>query len=361
MRVRPDRRADWLSPAHLSTLLLVLITAICIWLCYRLAAPFLPALVWAGALAVLFSPLQHWLELKLPRAHLATPVCLLLIALLVVVPVIFVVQQLALQAASSAQLIEAKIASGEWRRAIGARPYVGPLLDRLEAQMDLPGALQLLNERLNRFAGSLLRGSLFQLIGLAITFYVLFYFLRDRQVVLKAIERLSPLSAAEMQQLYAEISNTVHATIYGTLAVASIQGLLGGLMFWWLGLPAPLLWGLVMALLAVVPVLGAFVVWLPAALFLLLEGSWERALILAAWGVLVVGTVDNLLRPLLVGSRLKLHTLLVFVSVVGGLIVFGAAGMVLGPVTLTVTLVLLQYWSAQRALVLPQAANEPLP
>ena len=94
-------------------------------------------------------------------------------------------------------------------------------------------------------------------------------------------------------------------------------------------------------LLAVVPVLGAFVVWVPAALFLALEGSWGKALILILWGGLVVGTVDNLLRPILVGNRLKLHTVLAFIAVVGGLILFGPAGLILGPVILTLTTVLL--------------------
>ena len=100
-----------------------------------------------------------------------------------------------------------------------------------------------------------------------------------------------------------------------------------------------------MALLAVVPMAGAFVVWLPAALFLVSEGSWEKALILTLWGMLVVGTIDNLLRPILVGNRLKLHTVLAFISVVGGLMLFGPAGLILGPVILTITMILLEIWS----------------
>jgi predicted PurR-regulated permease PerM len=137
--------------------------------------------------------------------------------------------------------------------------------------------------------------------------------------------------------------------LLGTLAVSAAQGLLGGLMFWWLGLSAPLLWGVMMALLAVVPVLGAWVVWIPAALFLALEGSWGKTLILAVWGGAVVGTIDNLLRPILVGKRLKVHTVLAFISLVGGLIVFGASGLILGPVVLTITTVLLEIWRSRTA------------
>lgn len=131
-----------------------------------------------------------------------------------------------------------------------------------------------------------------------------------------------------MDRLFERVSNTIHATVYGTLESAAAQGLLGGLMFWWLGLSAPLLWGVVMALLAIVPVLGAFVVWVPAALVLALEGSWGKALILVLWGMLVVGTIDNLLRPILVGKRLEQHTVLAFISVVGGLLLFGPAGLI---------------------------------
>jgi len=147
-----------------------------------------------------------------------------------------------------------------------------------------------------------------------------------------------------MGRLFGRVGDTIFATVYGTLAVSLIQGLLGGLMFWCLGLPAPLLWGVVMALLAVVPMLGASVIWAPAAIFLALDGSWEKALVLAVWGVLVVSTIDNLLRPILVGKRLKLHTVHAFISMVGGVILFGSAGLILGPVVFTVTAVLLEIW-----------------
>lgn len=141
----------------------------------------------------------------------------------------------------------------------------------------------------------------------------------------------------------------MHATIDGTLAVAAVQGTLGGLMFWQLGLPSPLLWGIVIGALAVVPVLGAFVVWIPAAIFLALEGGWGKALVLIGWGGVVVGGIDNLLYPILVGNRLKMHTVLAFISVVGGLIVFGPSGLILGPVAVTITMWLLEIWRSRNA------------
>ena len=329
---------------------LLALTVFGVLLCWWMAAPFLPAVVWALALAVLFTPLQRWLEGRLGRhRNVAALASLALIAVLVVVPMSFVGQQLATQAINGARLIEARASSGEWRRAVAARPQLAALVARVDPYVDVPGAVSTLANRLSATAGQVVTGSAMKLLTFGLVFYLLFFMLRDRAQALAALRALSPLDDTEMDQLLARLDDTIHATVYGTLAVASAQGLLGGLMFWWLGLPAPLLWGLVMTLLAVVPVLGAFIVWIPAALFLALEGEWVKALILTGWGMFVVGTVDNLLRPLLVGRRLKLHTVPAFFSVVGGLLLFGASGLILGPMLLTATVFLLALWTRPAA------------
>lgn len=348
---------DWGSKRHVQTLVLMMVTGFGLLLCYRLALPFLPSLAWALALAVLFAPFQAWLESRLGRPSLAALIAVLVIALIVVVPLIFVVQQLVHQVTQGAALVQEKVDSGEWRRALEAPSRLAPVLDRIERQFDVPGTARELASWISTVAGSIVKNSVYRIVEFSITFYLLFFFLRDRQMALQALRYLSPLSAAESDRICGRVGDTIHATVYGTLAVSSVQGLLGGLMFWWLGLPAPLLWGVVMALLAVVPVIGAFVVWIPAALFLAIEGSWGKALILALWGMLVVGTIDNLLRPILVGNRLKLHTVLAFISVVGGLMLFGPAGLILGPVALTITMVLLEIWSQRNLADAAQAST----
>jgi len=344
----PDPSAnDWGSRSHVQTLVLMAVTAFGIYLCYRLAVPFLPPLAWALGLAVLFTPFQRWVESKLKHPRLAAFVSVLVIGLIVVVPLTFVGQRLIMQAAQGAALIDAKVSSGEWRQTFEAQPRLAPIADRIEKQIDLPGTVKSFASWLGSYAGSIVTGSMLQVIDFCLTFYLLFFLLRDRRAALQTLKSLSPLTGVEMDRIFRRVSDTIHATIYGTLAVAAVQGLLGGLMFWWLDLPAPLLWGVVMAVMALVPVLGAFVVWIPATLFLALEGSWGKALILAVWGVVVVGTIDNLLRPILVGRRLKLHTILAFMSVVGGLILFGPAGLILGPAVLAITTVLLEIWSGR--------------
>jgi len=339
---------EWGSRRHIQALALIVATGGGLYLCYRLALPFLPALAWALALAILFTPFHRWLESKLKHPGLTAAFSVLIVGLIVVVPATFVAQRLIMESARGAEIIKTRVESGEWRRAIEAQPRLAPLADWIEHKVDLPGTVKALASWLTTTAGAIVKGSVVQVIGFCLTFYFLFYFLRDHGAALTSLRVLSPLSTADMDHLFRRVADTIYATVYGTLAVSAVQGLLGGLMFWWLGLPAPLLWGVVMGLLAAVPVVGAFVVWIPAALFLALEGSWGKALILTAWGALVVGTIDNLLRPILVGNRLQLHTLLAFISVVGGLMMFGPPGLILGPVALTVTTVLLDLWR-QRA------------
>jgi predicted PurR-regulated permease PerM len=150
-------------------------------------------------------------------------------------------------------------------------------------------------------------------------------------------------------EVFQRVADTIHGTIYGSLLVALIQGTMGGLMFWLVGLPSPVVWGAIMCLLAVVPNLGTFVVWTPAALMLALNGEWGRALVLTAWGAIAIGLIDNLLYPYLVGHRLRLHTLAVFFALVGGIMLLGASGVVLGPVILVITWALVDVWRRRTA------------
>jgi len=340
---------DWGSRSHVHTLALMAVTLAAIYFSYRLAAPFFPSLAWALALAVVFVPLNRWLESKVKYPNLAATISVLVVIVIVVVPVTFVMERIIGEAARGAETVKTLVESGAWRRTLESYPLLGPVGDWIEQQLDLPGLINTATSWLTNLGASFVQGSVLQLIGIVLTFYLLFYFLRDRGAALEWLRFLSPLSRADMSRLFDEVSDTVHATVYGTFVVAIVQGTLGGLMFWWLGLPAPLLWGIVMGLLAVVPVLGAFVVWIPAAIFLVLDGSVGKALLLTLWGAVVVGGIDNLLYPMLVGRRLKMHTVLAFISIVGGLLVFGASGLILGPVIFTVTRLLLEIWSNQNA------------
>jgi len=340
---------DWSSYSHIQSLVLIAVTIIGIYFCYRLAAPFIPAFAWALALAILFAPLYRWFESKVKYPSLAAAICVLVAALIVVVPAIFLVDQMIGEASRGAETIKKIVDAGQWRRSLDAHPLIAPVVGWIDQQFDLTEIVNAAVSWLTSTAASFVNISVLNLIGIVLTFYLFFYFLRDRGILLESIRSLSPLAEKDMDRMFDGVNDTVHATLYGTVTVAVVQGTLGGLMFWWLDLPAPVLWGTVMAVLAVVPVLGAFIVWIPAAIFLFLAGSGGKALLLTLWGAIVVGGIDNLLYPILVGARLKMHTVLAFVALVGGLIVFGTSGLILGPVLFTVTKILLEIWSRQNA------------
>jgi predicted PurR-regulated permease PerM len=150
------------------------------------------------------------------------------------------------------------------------------------------------------------------------------------------------LSESDIDILFSRVKDTIQATLRGMVALSALQGLLGGLMFWWLGVPSPWFWALVAAVFAFVPVVDTFVLWLPAAVYLGLEGRWGEALGVAALGSVLVRGIENFLYPVLVKDQLKVPSVSIFVSLVGGLLLFGWSGLVLGPVIITVTSALLE-------------------
>lgn len=308
-----------------------------------LALPFLPALTWALVLAIVLLPLHRGLERRLRNRSAAALASVAIAAILICLPLAFVVRQLAGEAARGAGYVGGIIR--QWGEVEIAPDYPGiaRFLSWLTDNLNPAGTFATLGGWLTDHSASLLRGSIGQVVTLVLTFYLLFYFLRDRERALSALERLSPFEPQENRQIRTRFAETVHATLVGTVLVAAVQGTLGGLMFWWLGLPTPVFWGLVMGLLAIVPVLGAFVVWVPAAIYLAFEGRWLDAALLAGWGGVIIAGIDNLLYPMLVGNKLKLHTVLAFIGAVGGILVFGASGLVLGPAVIAVTLTLIGF------------------
>lgn len=337
------------NEATIRTGVVLAVAALGLYVCYLLALPFLGAITWAVVLSILIAPAHRRLEERLPYPSLAAMLSTIAAAVVVAVPVLFVAQQLIGEAANAAVFVEKMLRSSAWRAAIDDSPRLAAIAAWLEERLDLAGAAASLAAWLTGRSTSFLRASATQLAGFVLTFYFLFFFLRDRGRILALIDALSPMSAAETRLLVGRFSETVDATIFGVIVVAIVQGTLGGLMFWWLGLPLPMVWGLVMGLLAIVPVLGAFVVWIPASLFLALDGSWGKAFILAAWGGLIVASIDNLLYPMLVGNRLKLHAVPALVAAIGGIILFGAAGLVLGPAVIVMTWALVDILKARYA------------
>jgi predicted PurR-regulated permease PerM len=282
------------------------------------------------------------MEARVKRPNLAAALSLVIIGLLVVVPATWFTQKLAEQAITVPQNIQKQIAAGKWHTHGGEDSGINRFLALIEQQVssqeNASAAMSWVKASISRLA----KESLIAAVQVSLTLYFLFYFLRDRVRVLQAIRWFLPLSESDIDVIFSRVNDTIHATLYGMVALSVLQGLLGGLMFCLLGVPSPWFWALVAAVFAFVPVLDTFVLWLPAAVYLGLEGRWGGALGVAALGSLLVRGIETFLYPVLVRDRLKVPSVAIFVALVGGLLLFGWSGLVLGPVIITVTSALLQ-------------------
>jgi predicted PurR-regulated permease PerM len=331
--------------------LLLLVTAILLYLCWRMVQPFLNVILWATVLVILFYPVHRRLAQKVRRPSLAALVSCLLVILIILVPVTLVTLAVINELSGAVDAVQGGL---NYLLDPNSR-FTGPILGFLSQYIDINQfrSEEFLVERLKGVSGQLAGrtlGFIGGIVGAIVqTFFVIFtmyYFFRDGENISRTVRDALPLDREQADGVMKRTREVIDASVYGVISIAIIQGTLGGLAFWVLGVQSAIIWAVVMTFLSMVPMLGAFIVWVPAAIYLALTGHWVKALLLAAWGTLVIGMIDNFLRPKLVGSRTRLHELLIFFSVLGGLNVFGVLGVVLGPVVLAITLSLVDVYRA---------------
>lgn len=316
------------------------------YLCWLMVRPFLAVITWAAALAILAHPLHAWLERR-TRPNAAAVISVFLVAVVIVTPTVLVSQLLFAELSETLNSLGTDLGSKNLQVKLQHYPAILNFWEWAQTRLDIEPQIQAAAGAVARSVSAWVSVSLWFLTQLVLTFLTLFYFFRDRMNLLRFLRRLIPLSSIETDEILDRVARTVNTSLYKNLLVKLIQGFLGGLMFWFLGLPAPILFGAAMSLFAILPVMGTAIIWAPAAIFLAASGSWIKALVLASWGSLVVGLIDNFLYPILLADDLRLHPLAVFFAVFGGLIAFGLAGVVLGPVILAVAAVLLELWQVR--------------
>jgi predicted PurR-regulated permease PerM len=326
------------------TLVLIAATILSIYLCYVIARPFLASLVWALALAVLIFPVYRRVKNYVGNESAAAGLMTFLVAVVLVVPVILVTRQLTREIWRNVEYVRGEIEKGEWRAQIEQNQYAAQALRFAEEEMNLRQTLEQTTGKIPEHVSNFLSGSIWILFQLLITFFALFFFFRDHDSFLRGVRRLVPLSSKETDAVFKRVSDTLYAAVFGEMLIALVQGVLGGLMFWILGLPAPFLWGFVMGLFGFLPMIGSWMIWTPAAIYLMTQGEWIKGIILIAWGILALTVFTTVLYPILVGDRLRLHTLVVFIAIIGGIMAFGTVGIILGPLVLAVTIALIDIW-----------------
>lgn len=335
---RPEENAAHYMEHRAPLVMLVAATLALGWI----LLPFYGTLLWSAIIALLFAPLHRRLLLRLKhRRTLAALLTILTAVVMVVVPFALLSATLTREAAG----LYARIQSGEsspvsyLRSAFDALPtWAASLIERF-GLVDFDTLQRWLNTRLEQGSGfiatqafSLGQNTLDFATSLLITPYLAFFFIRDGDRIVHALRRAVPLTPAYKQELVTKFSAVIRSTVRGNLVVAAIQGALGGLAFWFLGVGGALLWAVVMAFLSLLPAVGAVLVWLPVAIWFFVTGAIWQGVALTAWGVLVIGLVDNLLRPMLVGKATLMPDYVVMITTLGGMVVFGINGFVLGPV-----------------------------
>jgi predicted PurR-regulated permease PerM len=329
------------SRERLSLFVLLSMTVIGVGLCALIVRPFVPGLAWALALAVVAYPMHQWILRHWNRPHLAAGATVLIVLLVLLLPAMFLVWQIGKQATGRFEQVQEQLESGSVRKMLDRVPLAGKAYDWLTGHSGAAPTADDIAPAVQRRAGAWLQTIIWSVVQIVLALFTLFFLLRDKREVLAVMRSLMPLSNDESAYFFERIRSMAHATIYGTVFVSIVQGALGGLIFALVGVPGALLWGVAMAVLSIIPTSGAFVIWLPVAIVLGVQGQWGKAAIIGLWGALVVGTIDNVLYPVLVGKEMRLHTLPVLLAILGGVSTFGAAGIVLGPVILAGTIALL--------------------
>ncbi|MFY9137689.1 AI-2E family transporter [Zwartia sp.] len=337
-------KAEFGSQLGLTNLALLSLTILALLLCYFIAKPFIASLAWAAAFAILGWPLHrkicHWV----PYSTLAATLSCTVIALVVIIPSAVVIPGAIEEAFNGYKLIRAQIESGAWDQAFANHVWIATTWDWLRQRLDIGDVLQRAGSALTTLSTFAVKASVARIVEFLMTFLFLFYFLRDRDTLLVSIRGLLPMTPTETGRVFGVVSDTIYATVYGKVLVGIVQGVLGGAMFWWLDIPAAWFWAVVMGLMSIIPLLGPPIVWGPAALLLMLNGELGEGVLLLAWGVTIVGLADNFLYPIVVGKYLRLHTVPLLIALIGGVLVFGAMGLFLGPVILALAFVSLQIW-----------------
>ncbi|MGH9792286.1 MAG: AI-2E family transporter [Candidatus Acidiferrales bacterium] len=324
---------------RVATALFYAVIILLAWLVFRIFEPFLVPLGWAAVLVVVFHPWhvrfeRRWGKTKSAVASTAA------VTLMVILPALL------LGFAAVREGLEA-VQSFQGARAAGQRTLVDSAQeawDWVQARLPVGFSLNLSDlvregaERVGTFlatkTGTVVANVLGFFLNFFITLFAVFFLFRDGAAIVDRLRQLLPFEAKQRAEMIERARDLIHASVTSSLIVAGVQGALGGSAFWILGIAAPLFWGMVMAFFALIPLLGTGVVLAPAVVWLAVSGQWIKAIMLAALGVLVVGMVDNVLRPILVSGRSQMGTLVLFIGVLGGIGAFGMLGLVLGPIVL---------------------------
>ncbi|HEY2633239.1 MAG TPA: AI-2E family transporter [Steroidobacteraceae bacterium] len=321
-------------------------------------APFIGPMAWAAFLAFLLYPLNLRLRRRLSGSAVAAGVLTVLAPIVILLPLSAISIDFVAQASALMQKLQKSAAELDIKSLSDLQqfPWIARINVWLEAHAGISaeqiqswlvsGTREILT-RAASLGGGFFLGALGSLLGFAIMLFLLFFFLRDGDALLLRARRLIPLDEERKGRLFRQLSDVTRAIVVGTSVTALLQGALIGIGFTIASLPSPVVFGVLAALLSMLPVGGAAFVWVPAAIWLFVDGRWGFGIFMLAWGFLSAG-MDNVLRPILISGRAKISALAVFIGVLGGIPAFGAIGIIGGPVVLSLVLALIEFAEESR-------------
>jgi predicted PurR-regulated permease PerM len=337
---------------YLYTVISITIFAVVFYLFYKVLSPFLVPIAWAMVLSITFYPVYILFEKLVKRPWAASLLTLLFILIIILGPFTYITKELVDEITVTYSVLENK--GFEVITRIQENPTVSKLLKKMSSQtaaqdVDLneiaTNSLKAIGKYIGEHISQLFKNIAVFAISFIIMCITIFYFLKDGKTLIHYIQERIPLIEEQKAQIQERVKEMIIAAIYGGLAVAVAQGTLGGFAFFVLGVPTPVLWGSAMGVFSLVPVFGSFTIWGPASVILALSGSYAKGIGLFFFGVVVISTIDNILKPLIIGGRTKLHMLLIFFSVLGGIKYFGFIGFILGPLITALFISLLEIYT----------------
>lgn len=322
-----------------------------IFLSFLVIQPFINSILASIVIAYIFYPVFKWLNNRIKNKTICSLIVSVVIIILIMTPFVFLLQS----SASEAQYIyiraKQKILTGEILDidCAGKDTLLCRASEHIQIWVEDPEIKFYLQDMLSRSTTVAIEKTsdiIFSLPGIAlqvvITFFIIFYLLKDGPELVHTLQGFLPLKRTHKARVYGKIKETIHAVMYGSIVIALLQGALGALGFWIFGISTFYLWGLVMAIFALVPFVGTAIIWIPAALYLIAKGSTEGNTVLIwqgvglmLYGVFIISSADNLLKPKLIGDRAGMHPVFVLLGVLGGLSLFGFAGFIIGPLILS--------------------------
>ncbi len=328
---------------------------------FHLIKPFFYPIFWAAIIAGIFYPVFKKINSKLKYPNISSLITIIVVLVIIIIPVTLLsglILKESLNIYNSISNNQSPIVSTV--KNVFGWIKNNPVTDKLNInEQQVAGKLTDIARTITDFvftaAKNLTQNSLTFLVMFIIMIYALFFFLKDGEKLLKKLAHLSPLGDKHEITIYKKFTSTARAVLKGTLIVGAIQGFLGGILFYIVGIEGALIWGIIMMLFSVVPGFGSYVIWLPAALMMFILGNIWQGVLVMIFGALVISTIDNFLRPILVGKDTQMHPLLILFSTLGGLIFFGISGFIIGPI---ITALLLSLWEMYEQYYQDELSND---